>query len=148
MKRGKIKITLLCGMVLAVSFGCTKEQTSTNQVPTVEQVQPDISGVHVLSSPEAKSLLESNKEILILDVRTPQEFAAGHLDQAVNIDFQAPDFEEKVTKLDAAKTYLLYCAAGGRSSMASELLEKHGFKYIYNCQKGFEDLKEIGIPAK
>src|SRR4051794_32947827 len=51
--------------------------------------------------------LRSDKQIVVLDVRTPKEYAAGHIPGAINVDFNAPDFDQKVAKLDTNKTYLV-----------------------------------------
>ena len=101
-----------------------------------------------ISQSEAKSLLEQNKDVVILDVRTPEEFNGGHLQNAVNVDFQAPDFAEQLKGFDPDKRYLVYCAAGGRSKKASEVMQQQGFKEVYNCREGYEKLKEEGIPVK
>src|ERR1044071_3044310 len=64
--------------------------------------------------------LRTNKDSVVLDVRTEKEFAAGHMPGAINIDVNAPDFPEKVKSLDPSKTYLVHCAAGVRSRKAPD----------------------------
>src|SRR5262245_7969927 len=62
--------------------------------------------------------LRADKSNIVLDVRTAKEFAAGHIPDAINIDYNAPDFAKKIGELDKGKTYLVHCAAGVRSTKA------------------------------
>ena len=71
-------------------------------------------------SVDAFALMAGDKQNVILDVRTPREFQAGHLPGAVNLDFNASDFETRAALLDKSKTYVVHCASGGRSVKACE----------------------------
>jgi len=84
----------------------------------------------------------SNSDFVILDVRTPEEFAEGFIAGAENIDIKSQDFNEKLDKLDKNKTYLVYCKRGGRSSKASEVMKSKGFGKVYNMLGGFMKWKE------
>ncbi len=64
---------------------------------------------------------------IILDVRTPEEFAAGHLDGAVLVDIKDPSFGEKLTALDPSAPYVVYCRSGNRSAQAVERMKAAGF---------------------
>jgi phage shock protein E len=86
-------------------------------------------------------------DVVLLDVRTPEEFAAGHLARAQNLDFRAPGFREKVAKLDKAKTYVLHCASGNRSGQANVLMEEAGFGKVMNAG-AFQDLKAAGLKTE
>ncbi|MFI5134410.1 MAG: rhodanese-like domain-containing protein [Chitinophagales bacterium] len=81
--------------------------------------------------------LMNTPNTVILDVRTPEEYQQGHIPHATLINFHDQNFSQRLDSLDKSKTYLVYCAAGGRSSQASSLLEKKGFKNIYNLEHGF-----------
>ena len=72
----------------------------------------------------------------IIDVRTPEEFAGQHIDNAENIDWNGDDFDGKVSKYDKTKPVFVYCMSGGRSKKAAEKLEELGFKTIYELQGG------------
>lgn len=82
-------------------------------------------------------------EDVVLDVRTPAEFAGGHLAGSENVDFMAPDFRERVEGLDRDRTYYLYCRSGTRSGKAAALMQEMGFAEVYNVG-GFEKLAEAG----
>lgn len=74
---------------------------------------------------------------VILDVRTPEEYAAGHIPHAVLMNYNAPGFASALDTLNKNKTYLVYCASGGRSAKASSMMAEKGFKEIYNLEGGF-----------
>ena len=63
----------------------------------------------------------------LIDVRTPEEFAKGHLEGAKNINFNANDFDNQITQLDKAKPVFIYCHSGGRSGKAYKKMKAHGF---------------------
>lgn len=101
-----------------------------------------------VSVEKAAELLAEDPAITVLDVRTPEEFAEGHLKDAVNLDFNADDFEQKIAKLDPAKPYLVHCAAGGRSGQSMELFEKHKFTRILHLSDGYRAWVEAGKPVE
>ena len=86
-------------------------------------------------------MIEKQKGIVI-DLRTPDEIKKGKIKGATEIDFLAVDFNKEADKLDKSKTYYLYCAGGGRSADAAEILISKGFKQIVNLEKGFADWKK------
>jgi phage shock protein E len=92
-----------------------------------------------------KKLIEEKKGVLI-DLRTPDEIKTkGKIQGADEIDFLALDAEDKLKKLDKKKTYLIYCAGGGRSGDCKDLMVKEGFKEVINLAKGIEDWKRQGF---
>jgi len=93
--------------------------------------------VQKMGSKDAGQVLEKNVTIIILDVRTAEEFKAGHVKGAKNIDINAPDFKEKIEKLDKKASYLVYCRTNHRSSAAVEYMTKQGFTNIYQMMDGF-----------
>ncbi|HEY1172959.1 MAG TPA: rhodanese-like domain-containing protein [Verrucomicrobiae bacterium] len=84
----------------------------------------------------ATQLLETNKSVIILDIRTEEEFKDGHIPKAVNIDYLDRTFGEKLDKLDKSKPYLVHCAAGGRSTKSLEQFKAKGFTNIYHLDGG------------
>ncbi len=77
--------------------------------------------------------------IVLLDVRTEDEYVRGHIPNAINMDFYNPNFKTDIKKLDKDKSYLIYCAAGGRSKKTSRLLKDNGFNKVHNLQQGFNN---------
>jgi rhodanese-related sulfurtransferase len=92
---------------------------------------------------EAKTLIEGGAGII--DVRTPQEYAEGHLSGALNIDVTAPDFADRVGELAKDVTYVVYCRSGNRSASAVDQMSDLGFTDL-NDAGGFADLANAGIP--
>ena len=92
--------------------------------------------------------LRTNNTSVILDVRTPSEFARGHIPGAVNIDWYAKNFTENVAALDKSHTYLVHCAVGGRSAQACERMEKLNFTNLYNLKDGFKAWEKAGKPTE
>ena len=87
-----------------------------------------------------------SKKNVLLDVRTPEEFAAGHVPGAVNIDVKNPNFEEEIQKLDTKKNYYIYCKSGVRAKLATEKMQEKGFKNAKNFKDGMSTYK--GTVAK
>lgn len=80
--------------------------------------------------------LRGNTNNVVLDVRTAEEYASGHIPGSVHIDIRSKDFAETVSKLDKSKTYLVHCASGGRSAKACKQMDAAGFKETVNLQGG------------
>jgi phage shock protein E len=88
--------------------------------------------------------LRADKKNVVLDVRTPAEFAAGHIPGAIHIDVNGPDFEKKMAALDKSKVYLVHCAVGGRSAKACAAMNKFEFKSLYNLEGGMKAWEKAG----
>lgn len=90
---------------------------------------------------------QKKQDAVILDVRTPEEFKEGHIENAINVDiYDDDDFEKKISTLDRNKTYFVYCKAGVRSSRAVEKMKSQGFKNLVNLEGGIDAWKEEGLP--
>lgn len=102
-----------------------------------------------VSPQKAYELLQAHQDdpnFVVLDIRTPQEFQAGHLPGATNIDFYAPDFARQLDRLDKTKTYLVYCRSGNRSSQALPIMRKLGFQEVYELQGGLLAWARANLP--
>jgi len=96
---------------------------------------------------KAAIALTSSKEaadLVILDVRTPDEYAEGHCAKARLIDAFDPKFAEKLAALDKDAPYLLHCASGGRSIPVFEKMKALGFKEVYHLDGGFSAWEKAG----
>lgn len=91
-----------------------------------------------------EKLLAEKKDVVVLDIRTPKEFASGRIPKAVNVDFYAADFEKKLGQLERGKTYLVHCASGGRSGRSLEVFKKLEFPSVYHLDGGFNAWQRAG----
>jgi rhodanese-related sulfurtransferase len=83
---------------------------------------------------------EKDKNFVILDIRTPSEFQSENIEGAINIDFYAFDFREKMAELKKDKTYLIYCRTGSRTKVAMEIMRQLQFTDVYEVDKGIVSL--------
>lgn len=113
--------------------------TEAKKPAVVENVSPD----------QAAKLMAESPGLMVIDVRTPEEFAEGHIKGAKNIDFFGSDFAKKVAALDASSPVLFHCAAGNRSSQALNAIKDTAkFPAIYHLKAGFSGWKAAGRPIE
>jgi phage shock protein E len=84
---------------------------------------------------------------IVLDVRTPGEYAAGHLANSINIDIEGMQFTSDVSKLNKTKTYAVYCQSGRRSGIATSEMSKLGFTSLFNLNGGIAGWTAAGQPV-
>ena len=125
-------IFALAGLTLTLSpvVGCGGESSTSSDRPAVAADAPE--------TPAKESRM-------IIDVRTPAEFAGGHLDGAVNIDIQSPDFVNQIEALDRNGSYVVYCRSGNRSGMAMSQMLDMGFTDVSNAGSVEEASASLGI---
>lgn len=99
--------------------------------------------IQVLSIAQFEKIA-TKKNSQILDVRTPEEVAEGHLADATTINYLSPDFTSQVAGLNKKGTYLLYCRSGARTRKAADAMQKMGFKHVYMLEGGINAWKEAG----
>ena len=139
--RGAARRGLVAALTLvALASGCggsnsadDKSEANTPAAETTEVAEP---------STVQDAITEGAK---IIDVRTPEEFATGHLTDAVNIDLSDPDFAERIADLDKTASYVVYCASGNRAGTAIGIMREQGFDDLLNGG-GYEDLA-LGVPT-
>lgn len=96
---------------------------------------------------EAQKLI-AGKKVVVLDVRTPKEFAAGHIAGATNINFLSADFAKAIAGLDTNRSYLVHCAVGGRSTQSLPKFEKLQFQSLYHLDGGLKAWEKAGLPVQ
>ena len=89
----------------------------------------------------------NQKKVTVIDVRTPEEFAEGHIAGAQNINFNDPAFQSKLDALDKNQAYLVHCKSGGRSGKSLSVFKSLGFTNIYHMSGGFMDWEDAGQPV-
>jgi rhodanese-related sulfurtransferase len=96
------------------------------------------------SSNMEKTMLTTNT--IIIDVRTPAEFAEGHVEGAINLDLESGQFEAELPNLDPAQPYIVYCRSGRRSGVAVEIMKASGFAQITDYQTLENAANNTGLP--
>ena len=96
--------------------------------------------VYLIGDPQAK-------KAVLVDVRTPAEFAAGHIAGATNIDVEAADFATKIGALDKGAAYALYCRSGNRSGVAMQAMLSSGFTHVFHLGGGIGAWQSAGQPV-
>ena len=134
-----LSVSLVTGVVLG--SGCVGEETAPPETltPIAEDITPQ----------EAFALIQDNQnnpDFVIIDVRTPEEFAGEHIENAINIDFRSESFRDELNKLDKNKTYLVYCRSGARSGNALDIMAELNFREAYNVSGGIIAWKAEGLP--
>lgn len=99
-------------------------------------------GQHVAASDFSTALKAPGT--IVLDVRTPAEFASGHLPHAKNIDIEGADFGNQIAALDKNATYAVYCRSGNRSGTALEQMTAAGFSRVYDLAGGIGAWQNMG----
>ncbi len=119
----------------------------TTQVITDTTTPPPPRDISVADAHAWIEQTRGRPDFILLDVRTPAEYAAGHIEGAVNVDYEAADFRDRVDKLERVKTYLVYCQTGVRSAAASEVMVEFGFHYVENMLGGITEWQAAGYPV-
>jgi phage shock protein E len=99
-------------------------------------------------SPEAAAaVIDGTSDVVVLDIRTPEEFADGIIDGAVNIDFYEPDFAAQLDTLDKDADYVVYCRSDNRSGQAMDVFADLGFTSVTEIDGGIVAWYQAGLPV-
>ncbi len=128
-----ITMTLAATLLLGACGGSTATDSKL-ELTAVDGIQ------EIVATPPA--------DLVVLDIRTPEEFTAGHLANAINIDYYADDFEAKLAELDLAVPYVMYCNSGNRSSNALPVMDSIGFEEVYELDGGIQAWFGAGLPIE
>lgn len=100
-----------------------------------------------VNSTKVVQMLKSDSKLILLDVRTPDEFSSGHIKGAINIDVRQPDALNKIEKLDRNAKYIVYCRTNNRSGYIINSMVKSGFKTVYQMTDGITGWNQNGLPV-
>jgi len=100
----------------------------------------------LLSSEQFASALATPGNHVILDVRTPDEFKEGHIEKAVNYDWNGDHFFDQISALNKKESIYVYCFSGGRSGEAAAAMREKGFKKVFELQGGIRKWRAAGLP--
>ena len=143
-------LALAAAAAVTVSLGLTGcSSTDTASAPTVQG--PSVAA-EAPASPErvdanSFSTVVATPGVTVIDVRTPAEFAQGHIEGAVNYNVEGSDFGSQIASLDPAGTYAVYCRSGNRSQVAVGEMSQAGVNGIYELESGIVGWENAGLPV-
>ena len=139
----KLVLLVLLGFLivpLALFNGCIGQEDTDLEAQIIEDVTLE----------EAFTLIEDNRYdegFIIIDVRTPEEYASGRIEKAINLDYYSETFADELDRLDKDKTYLIYCRSARRSGQALDMMAELGFEEVYNMLGGMVRWEAVGLPT-
>lgn len=137
-KFGLIIVPLMiaaCGNGEAVNDGLESDNELQSQIVLMDNVDAKNAADFIVAHPAA----------IVIDVRTPEEFAQGHVADAVNVDYRAEDFRDQLDALDKDAHYVLHCKSGNRSGKSLEIMKEVGFNRVTHMDGGFDAWKAAGL---
>lgn len=124
-------------LLFTLLFGMMACQSTENNKGAFEEIAPEAF---------AKKMQEG--DMVLLDVRTVEEFAEGHLEGAQQYDYyETESFKSMLEGLDKSKTYLIYCRSGSRSGNTMSMMQNMGFTSVYNLDGGILAWRAAGMPV-
>ncbi|GAK49610.1 Rhodanese domain protein [Candidatus Moduliflexus flocculans] len=140
---GIIAILALFGL-----YGCQGKDSNKGAGITADKgATQTLKNISAQESNDPIQLRKADPNFIILDIRTPQEFADGHIEGAINLDFYASNFKERLNTLDKSKTYMMYCRSGNRSGKALGMMKDQNFTEVYNMTGGIGSWAQKGLPV-
>jgi rhodanese-related sulfurtransferase len=104
--------------------------------------------IETVSPADAEAVLADNDDAVLLDIRTPEEYAEARISGSENIDFYDADFAAQLEQLDPDGTYVVYCRSDNRSGQAMETFRDLGFSEVYEMDGGIVNWYESGYPVE
>jgi len=146
-KRASVLAAIVAALLALTAAACgggdsdsSSASSSGDQATTATSVaaaDPDAGDIRVVSPDEASEILEDPPaNLTVLDVRTPEEFATGHLEGAVLLDFYSEDFATELADLDRDTPYVLYCRSGNRSGQTRAMMTSLEFADVADVDGG------------
>ena len=143
-----LTVALTASLALAACGGSDNATPPTEAPPAAEQPGAEASGVQVVSATDAAETIDdAPADLVILDVRTPEEFDEGHIDGATMLDFYRADFGAQLATLDPDAPYVLYCRSGNRSGQARAMMAELGFSTVDDIDGGILAWQSAGLPV-
>lgn len=142
----------LVGFTLVAASCGSDEPAADSATPDTSVVQDvdagAVEGIATISPLDAAAITDDPPaDLVVLDVRTPEEYAEGHLDGAVLVDFYDADFAEQLGALDPDVPYLVYCRSGNRSGQTLAIMDELGFESAVDVDGGILAWADAGLPV-
>lgn len=126
-----MKSILVFTLTLAaiISYSCSQSQSKTSLLPN-----------------DFSKQIEQSPSAVILDVRTPEEYAGGHIENSSNVNWKDSNFEKQISTIDKTKPVFVYCLSGGRSASAAARMRSLGFEKVYELEGGIAKWNAVQLP--
>ena len=129
-------IVICCILIMGIFSACSKDGNINNSANNTEDIIVEI------STCEAKTLVDTNQDLIIVDVRTREEYEQGHIKGAILVPYdKIAESRENIEKF-TDKPILIYCKTGRRSAISIEALREYGFSKIYHMGEGISKICE------
>ncbi len=139
---------LMANAVVATLFMIGLAACGSSTDSATDTAGTSAAGVRLVSPAEGGAIeSEPPANLVVLDVRTPDEYAEGHLAGATLLDFYDDDFADQLAQLDPDVPYLLYCRSGNRSGQTAEMMSELGFVDVADVDGGIVAWTEAGLPV-
>jgi len=137
------KLLLLLPAVLGLVLigGCARSETATPSQEGQGQVFRNVTPA------QASALTKEEGDLVVLDVRTPEEFAQERIENAINVDYYSDTFRDDLDRLDKEAKYLLYCRTSNRSGNALSIMKSLEFQEVHHLLGGIVRWKQEGLPT-
>jgi len=116
--------------------------------PSHAQKSEKNSDKYLIKAEDFKTKTENKNNVIILDIRTPEEYEESHIKGSLNVDYKNENFKEEIVKLDQSKKYFVYCRSGKRSANSRKIMNELGYKKVYDLQGGILAWKEKEYPLE
>lgn len=140
-----MRIFIIVAVTMGFGMACSPSNSQTESPSPVSDTI--VQSFKNTDAVQANSILINHPDVVVLDVRTSDEYNAGHIDGAVNIDFKASDFKDRLSSLDRHAPYVVHCHSGRRSTLALATLKELQFTDITHLDGGMQGWRQADLPV-
>ena len=141
MKQNKTSLYIL--FIFLVLFSTSNSLLAQRSAKT-----PQAADKYLLDATEFKSAIKKKNNIVVVDVRTPEEFEVSHIKGSINFDYKSENFRDEISGLDKSKKYYIYCRSGRRSANSRVIMNDMGFKKVYDLKGGIIAWEGMNYPTE
>jgi rhodanese-related sulfurtransferase len=145
-RRSRVWLFVAAAALSLVSAACGAADSDQEQ-PAADANPSQEGAIQIVAPTDVNDMLRSDGQRIIIDVRTPEEFAEGHIEGAELIDFYRQDFADELAKLDPDQPYVIYCRSGNRSGQTGEIMAGLGFTDVVDVEGGIVNWQANGLPT-
>lgn len=143
----KLLLPIACFAILGLCLAASLPRSPQGGMCAAPPLDPHPEPVRHVTAAEAAAVIE-RPGVVVLDVRTPSEYAAAHIAGARLVDFRSPGFRDELARLDRAPHYVVYCRSGNRSTHALEVFRELEFQSVTHLDGGILAWSEAGLPVQ